>query len=120
MNDRRHNPQFSSQQFHIYKEYIDKVTGEEESGVLEGIEKIFQTLKKSGIPFDWVPGTINAFEKARSEKMLTCVSHRSIETEDTFMCDLAVALNAEYIKIGGPRRGDRVSKYNRLLRLEDY
>lgn len=65
-------------------------------------------------------GTINAFEKARSEKMLTCVSHRSIETEDTFMCDLAVALNAEYIKIGGPRRGDRVSKYNRLLRLEDY
>ena len=65
-------------------------------------------------------GTIDAFEKARSEKMLTCVSHRSIETEDTFMCDLAVALNAEYIKIGGPRRGDRVAKYNRLLRLEDY
>ena len=65
-------------------------------------------------------GTINAFEKARSEKMLTCVSHRSIETEDTFMCDLAVALTTEYIKIGGPRRGDRVAKYNRLLRLEDY
>lgn len=65
-------------------------------------------------------GTINAFEKARNEKMLTCVSHRSIETEDTFMCDLAVALNSEYIKIGGPRRGDRIAKYNRLLRLEDY
>ena len=63
-------------------------------------------------------GTINTFEKAKSEKMITCVSHRSIETEDTFMCDLAVALNAEYIKIGGPRRGDRVAKYNRLLRLE--
>lgn len=46
---------------HIYKEYIDKVTGEEESGVLEGIENIFHILKKSGIPFDWVPGTINAF-----------------------------------------------------------
>ena len=64
-------------------------------------------------------GTINAFKKARCEKMLTCVSHRSIETEDTFMCDLAVALNAEYIKIGGPRRGDRITKYNRLLRLEE-
>lgn len=63
-------------------------------------------------------GTINAFKKARTEKMLTCVSHRSIETEDTFMCDLAVALDAEYIKIGGPRRGDRIAKYNRLLRLE--
>lgn len=51
--------------------------------------------------------------------MVTCVSHRSIETEDTFMCDLAVALNSTYIKIGGPRRGDRISKYNRLLRLEE-
>ena len=65
-------------------------------------------------------GTIKAIEKAKSEKMLIAVSHRSIETEDTFMCDLAVALNAEFIKIGGPRRGDRIAKYNRLLRLEEY
>lgn len=56
---------------------------------------------------------------AKEEKMITCVSHRSIETEDTFMCDLAVALDADYIKIGGPRRGDRIIKYNRLLRLEE-
>lgn len=65
-------------------------------------------------------GAIKAIEKAKSEKMLIAVSHRSIETEDTFMCDLAVALNAEFIKIGGPRRGDRIAKYNRLLRLEEY
>ncbi len=64
-------------------------------------------------------GTINAFRKAKEENMTTCVSQRSIETEDTFMCDLAVALNATYIKIGGPRRGDRIAKYNRLLRLEE-
>ena len=63
--------------------------------------------------------TINAVLKAKKENMVTCVSHRSIETEDTFMCDLAVALNSTYIKIGGPRRGDRISKYNRLLRLEE-
>lgn len=63
-------------------------------------------------------GTIRAYKKAKSEKMMTCVSHRSIETEDTFMCDLAVALNSDYVKIGGPRRGDRISKYNQLLRLE--
>lgn len=63
-------------------------------------------------------GTIDAVKKARDEKMSICVSHRSIETEDTFICDLAVALNADYIKIGGPRRGDRIAKYNRLLRLE--
>ena len=63
--------------------------------------------------------TINAVLKAKKDNMVTCVSHRSIETEDTFMCDLAVALNSTYIKIGGPRRGDRISKYNRLLRLEE-
>lgn len=64
-------------------------------------------------------GTIKAFYKAKREDMTTCVSQRSIETEDTFMCDLAVALDATYIKIGGPRRGDRIAKYNRLLRLEE-
>ena len=64
-------------------------------------------------------GTINAFEKAKSEKMITCVSHRSIETEDTFMCDLAVALNAGKIKTGAPSRSERVSKYNQLLRIEE-
>lgn len=64
-------------------------------------------------------GVITAFCKAKKENMTTCVSQRSIETEDTFMCDLAVALNATYIKIGGPRRGDRIAKYNRLLRLEE-
>ena len=64
-------------------------------------------------------GTINSFKKAKKENMVTCVSQRSIETEDTFMCDLAVALNATYVKIGGPRRGDRIVKYNQLLRLEE-
>ncbi len=64
--------------------------------------------------------TINAFLKAKRENMVTCVSQRSIETENTFMCDLAVALGSTYIKIGGPRRGDRIAKYNRLLRLEEW
>lgn len=65
-------------------------------------------------------GTIKAYEKAIKSKMKVCVSHRSIETEDTFMCDLAIALKADYVKIGGPRRGDRIAKYNRLLRLEKF
>jgi enolase len=63
--------------------------------------------------------TLEAVSKAKKENMVTCVSQRSIETEDTFMCDLAVALTSNYIKIGGPRRGDRIAKYNRLLRLEE-
>ena len=47
------------------------------------------------------------------------VSHRSGETEDTFIADLAVAVNAGQIKTGAPCRSDRVSKYNQLLRIEE-
>lgn len=46
------------------------------------------------------------------------LSHRSGETEDTTLCDIAVALNAPFIKAGAPCRGERVAKYNRLLRIE--
>ena len=64
-------------------------------------------------------GALGAAEAARNQGMSLCVSHRSGETEDTAMCDLAVAVGAEFIKIGGPRRGDRVAKYNQLLRLAE-
>jgi enolase len=47
------------------------------------------------------------------------ISHRSGETEDTFIADLAVATGAGQIKSGAPCRSDRVSKYNQLLRIED-
>ena len=46
-------------------------------------------------------------------------SHRSGETEDTTIADLAVAMNTCQIKTGAPSRGERTAKYNRLLRLED-
>ncbi len=48
------------------------------------------------------------------------VSHRSGETEDTFIADLAVGIGAEFIKAGAPCRGERVSKYNQLLRIEEF
>ena len=47
------------------------------------------------------------------------VSHRSGETEDTSIADLAVALNTAQIKSGAPNRSERVAKYNRLLQIED-
>ena len=47
------------------------------------------------------------------------VSHRSGETEDSFIADLAVGVNAGQIKTGAPCRSDRVAKYNQLLRIED-
>lgn len=61
--------------------------------------------------------TLSMIHTIRELGMMQCVSHRSCETEDCFMCDLGIAANAEYMKIGGPRRGDRVEKYNQLLRL---
>jgi enolase len=66
-----------------------------------------------------ISGTLDAAMAAKKAGMGLCVSHRSKETEDTAMCDLAVAVGAEFIKIGGPRRGDRIAKYNRLLRLAE-
>ena len=49
----------------------------------------------------------------------TIISHRSGETEDTFIADIAVAFNAGLIKTGAPCRSERVAKYNRLLRIEE-
>jgi enolase 1/2/3 len=63
--------------------------------------------------------TIRAVETARRAGYATVLSHRSGETEDTFIADLAVALNLGQIKTGAPSRGERVAKYNRLLRIEE-
>jgi enolase 1/2/3 len=63
--------------------------------------------------------TLAAASRARAAGLGLVVSHRSGETEDTAMCDLAVAVGAEFIKVGGPRRGDRIAKYNQLLRLAE-
>lgn len=63
--------------------------------------------------------TIAAIEMAKKANWTAVISHRSGETEDTTIADLAVALNAGQIKTGAPARSDRVAKYNQLLRIED-
>lgn len=63
--------------------------------------------------------TLLAARVATDAGMALCVSHRSLETEDVFVVHLAIALGAGLIKLGGPRRGDRVSRYNELLRLDE-
>ena len=63
--------------------------------------------------------TIEAIRMAKRAGYTAVVSHRSGETEDTFIADLAVALNAGQIKTGAPSRSERVAKYNRLLRIEE-
>ncbi|MCS7297779.1 MAG: phosphopyruvate hydratase [Bacteroidia bacterium] len=63
--------------------------------------------------------TIDVIQKAQRAGYRTLISHRSGETEDTFIADLAVAVNAGQIKTGALNRTDRVAKYNQLLRLEE-
>jgi len=66
-----------------------------------------------------VSETIAAIEMAKRAGWTAVVSHRSGETEDTTIADLAVALNTGQIKTGAPTRSDRVAKYNQLLRIEE-
>lgn len=63
--------------------------------------------------------SLEAIETAKKAGYKTVISHRSGETEDAFIADLAVAVNAGQIKTGAPCRSERVSKYNELLRIEE-
>lgn len=66
-----------------------------------------------------VSETLDAIKLAQSSGYTAVISHRSGETEDSFIADLAVAANAGQIKTGAPCRSERVAKYNRLLRIEE-
>lgn len=66
-----------------------------------------------------VSETLEAINYAKSKNYTTIISHRSGETEDTFIADLAVAVNSGLIKTGSLARSERVAKYNRLLKIEE-
>ncbi|MDA0671391.1 MAG: phosphopyruvate hydratase, partial [Bacteroidetes bacterium] len=63
--------------------------------------------------------TLDAIELAHKNAFTTVISHRSGETEDTTIADLAVAVNSGQIKTGSLSRTDRMAKYNQLLRIEE-
>jgi enolase len=67
-----------------------------------------------------VSETLDAVGLAHRAGFTCMISHRSGETDDTFIADLAVATNAGQIKTGAPARGERVAKYNQLLRIEEH
>ena len=66
-----------------------------------------------------VSETLETIKLAQENKFTTIISHRSGDSEDTFIADLAVATNSSQIKTGSLARSERVSKYNRLLRIEE-
>ena len=85
-------------------------------GINEGIANaILIKLNQIGT----VTETIDAIELARKARYNSIISHRSGETEDTFIADLAVATAAGQIKTGSASRTDRIAKYNQLLRIEE-
>ena len=63
--------------------------------------------------------TLDAVSLAQTSGLTAIISHRSGETEDAFIADLAVATNAGQIKTGAPARSERVAKYNQLLRIAE-
>ena len=63
--------------------------------------------------------SFEAVKMAQNAGYKTVISHRSGETADTFIADIAVAVNAGQIKTGAPARSERVAKYNQLLRIEE-
>jgi enolase len=86
----------------------------------EGIEKgIANSILIKVNQIGTLTETFDAMEMAKRNNYTTVVSHRSGETEDTTIADIAVAFNAGQIKTGSMSRTDRVAKYNQLLRIED-
>lgn len=86
-----------------------------EKGIRNGIaNSILIKLNQIGT----VTETLDCIEMAKQNGYKIVISHRSGETEDTFIADLAVAVNSGYIKSGAPCRTDRVCKYNRLINIE--
>jgi enolase len=86
------------------------------SGIADGVaNSILIKLNQVGT----VSETLDTIELAKTDSYTTVISHRSGETEDAFIADLAVACNAGQIKTGSVSRTDRVAKYNQLLRIEE-
>lgn len=87
-----------------------------ERGIEEGVSNsILIKLNQIGT----LTETLDAIEMAKTNNMTAIISHRSGESEDSTIADLAVATNAGFIKTGAPARSERVAKYNELLRIED-
>lgn len=86
----------------------------------EGIEKkVANAVIVKPNQIGTVTQTVEFVQLARENNYQLVASHRSGETEDTFISDFAVGIGAQYAKFGAPSRGERVAKYNRLLRIEE-
>ena len=83
------------------------------------IEKVANSILIKPNQVGTLTETLQTIDIAKSNDYGTIISHRSGETEDTFIADLAVGVDAKQIKTGAPARSDRTAKYNRLLMIEN-
>ena len=91
-------------------------TSRVEKGIINGISNsVLIKFNQIGT----LTETLDAIEMAKNNHWTAIISHRSGETEDVTIADIAVAMNAGQIKTGAPSRSDRVAKYNQLLRIEE-
>ena len=91
------------------KKYLEKAINEKAGNAI--------LLKANQI--GTVTEMLDTIKLAKENGYKTIISHRSGETEDTFIADLAVGLDLGFIKTGSLSRGERIAKYNRLLRIEE-
>ncbi|PIS29215.1 MAG: phosphopyruvate hydratase [Candidatus Marinimicrobia bacterium CG08_land_8_20_14_0_20_45_22] len=111
----------------MVKEMGDKIQIVGDDLIVTNVERLSRAIKEKAInsaliklnQIGTLTETLNAVELAHRNGMTTVVSHRSGETEDTTIADLAVAVNSGQIKTGSACRTDRICKYNQLLRIEE-
>lgn len=85
-----------------------------------GSKKAFNTVLIKPNQIGSVKEAIDAIKTCKEMGFKTMISHRSAETEDTFISHLAVGSGSEYMKAGAPSRGERIGKYNELIRIEEH
>jgi enolase len=98
------------------REALELRDGDKKRFLGKGVLKAVQNIREIIAPK--IRG-VEAIEMARRAHYTAVVSHRSGETEDSFIADLAVAANVGQIKSGSASRSDRMAKYNQLLRIEE-
>ena len=97
----------------LWAKYLTLAHGPDEKRLLDGFAARHKVWRAK------LGETLDAIDTARSAGWSTILSHRSGETEDTTIADLAVATASSQIKTGAPSRSERVAKLNRLLRIEE-
>lgn len=111
----------------LNEKFGDKIINVGDDLLVTNIKKVKEAIRKKAVnsvliklnQIGTVTETIKTIQLAKTQKWIPFVSHRSGETEDTYIADLAVGLGCEFIKTGAPCRSERLAKYNRLLKIEN-